>query len=55
MKCPEKSIVKYIRIVIKKLYLMFLIQTQPACAKSKHVIDCTQNSSSDSWNQASQK
>ena len=55
MRCFEKSVVKRkVSITIKKLYLIFLKykQTQPACAKN--AIDYTQNSFSDSWNQASQ-
>ena len=42
-----------IKLVVKKLYLMFLKykQTQSACAKNESAIDYTQNSFSDNWNQ----
>jgi len=44
-------------LYLKKLYFMFLKckQTQLACVKNEHTIDYIQNSSSDSWNQTSQK
>ena len=54
MRYPEKSIVQR-KVYQKILFHVSKMQTNIARVKNEHAIDYIQNSSSDNWNQASQK